>query len=152
MLRSSRIAPTLLALTFTAIAGFSLPTTTSVNAVEASYQVSLGANVIADPNYLLSCSPHGYDNSVGCTDAVLAATEGVEALDSSLGGIGGCPFAPKATGNIPTEDLVWMLQRSGFKVNADLTELMTTSRWLESKLGRTLPSMVFRAGVFPPID
>ncbi len=99
----------------------------------------------------LRCHFHNTRN-VGLANAYVAATEGVEALDSSLGGIGGCPFAPKATGNIPTEDLVWMLQRSGFKVNADLTELMTTSRWLESKLGRTLPSMVFRAGVFPPID
>ncbi len=101
MLRSSRIAPTLLALTFTAIAGFSLPTTTSVNAVEASYQVSLGANVIADPNYLLSCSPHGYDNSVGCTDAVLAAINNARALE----GISAMILPTGYFGLSPTEQL-----------------------------------------------
>ncbi|NNN13684.1 MAG: hydroxymethylglutaryl-CoA lyase [Acidimicrobiaceae bacterium] len=99
----------------------------------------------------LRCHFHNTRN-VGLANAYVAAAEGATALDSSLGGIGGCPFAPKATGNIPTEDLVWMLQRSGFKVNADLSELMTTSSWLESQLGRALPSMVYRAGIFPPVS
>ncbi len=99
----------------------------------------------------LRCHFHNTRNA-GLANAYVAVTEGATALDSSLGGIGGCPFAPKATGNIPTEDLVWMLQRSGFKVKVDLPELMTTSSWLEGQLGRVLPSMVYRAGVFPPVS
>ncbi len=102
-------------------------------------------------NTKLRCHFHNTRN-VGLANAYVAAAEGATALDSSLGGIGGCPFAPKATGNIPTEDLVWMLQRSGFEVKADLVELMTTSAWLEGQLGRVMPSMVYRAGIFPPVS
>ncbi len=100
-------------------------------------------------NVPLRCHFHNTRNA-GLANAYAAASEGVTVFDSSLGGIGGCPFAPKATGNIPTEDLVWMLQRSGFEVGADIERLMETTNWLAEKLDGQVPSMVFKAGVFPP--
>ncbi len=65
------------------------------------------------------------------------------------GGIGGCPFAPAATGNIPTEDLVYMLQRSGFATGVDLDKLIATGQWLQETLGRPVPGMLVKAGGFP---
>ena len=70
-------------------------------------------------------------------------------LDASIGGIGGCPFAPGATGNIPTEDLVYMLHRMGCETGLDLKALVDVGRWLEGPLGRTVPAAMGRAGVFP---
>jgi isopropylmalate/homocitrate/citramalate synthase len=67
-----------------------------------------------------------------------------------VGGTGGCPFAPRATGNIPTEDLVYMLHGMGVKTGIDLEALMETSRWLGRRLGKELPAMVTRAGDFTP--
>ena len=66
-------------------------------------------------------------------------------LDSSLGGLGGCPFAPNATGNIATEDLVNLLNRSGIKHDLDLRKAIATNHWFENILGRPLPSLVARA-------
>jgi isopropylmalate/homocitrate/citramalate synthase len=68
-----------------------------------------------------------------------------------VGGTGGCPFAPRATGNIPTEDLVYMLRGMGIETGIDLDALMATSRWLGELLGRELPAMVTRAGDFAPV-
>jgi hydroxymethylglutaryl-CoA lyase len=73
----------------------------------------------------------------------------VRALDASVGGIGGCPFAPAATGNIPTEDLLYLLERSGFTTGVSLGALIDTARWLESQLGRPVPGMLSKAGMFP---
>jgi hydroxymethylglutaryl-CoA lyase len=70
-------------------------------------------------------------------------------LDSSVGGIGGCPFAPNATGNVATEDLLYMLSRSGFETGIDLGRLIETARWLQEKRGKPVPSMVSKAGGFP---
>ena len=70
-------------------------------------------------------------------------------LDASLGGIGGCPFAPKATGNIATEDLVYALERSGIDTGCDLDALIEASDWLGSRLGRPNPALVSKAGPFP---
>ena len=70
-------------------------------------------------------------------------------IDASIGGMGGCPFAPHATGNVPTEDLVYMLQRSGFATGIDLEKLVETSEWLEGKLGHSLPALIPKAGIFP---
>lgn len=82
--------------------------------------------------------------------AALAAYEaGVRVLDSSLGGIGGCPFAPRATGNIATEDLVFALERSGVNTGLDLDELIRASDWLGVQLGRPTPGLVSKAGPFP---
>jgi hydroxymethylglutaryl-CoA lyase/(R)-citramalyl-CoA lyase len=70
-------------------------------------------------------------------------------LDASVGGLGGCPFAPRATGNIATEDLVYMLEGDGIETGVDLEALIGISEWLERVLGRTLEGQVYRAGVFP---
>lgn len=87
--------------------------------------------------------------NTGLANAYAAVEAGVSALDSSVGGIGGCPFAPAATGNIPTEDLVYMLSRSGFQTGIDLDKLVTTTEWLQQALGRSVPGMLVKAGNFP---
>lgn len=87
--------------------------------------------------------------NTGLANAYAAVEAGVAALDSSVGGIGGCPFAPAATGNIPTEDLVYMLSRSGFQTGVDLDKLVTTTEWLQQALGRSVPGMLVKAGNFP---
>jgi hydroxymethylglutaryl-CoA lyase len=87
--------------------------------------------------------------NTGLANAYAAVAAGVSALDSSVGGIGGCPFAPAATGNIPTEDLVYMLGRSGIETGIDLDKLVGTAEWLQGTLGRTVPGMLLKAGNFP---
>jgi hydroxymethylglutaryl-CoA lyase len=87
--------------------------------------------------------------NTGYANALAAAESGVAILDASLGGIGGCPFAPRATGNIATEDLVFALHRSGFDTGLDLDALISASAWLAGALGRDLPAYLPRAGVFP---
>ncbi len=85
--------------------------------------------------------------------AIANAWAGVEAgaatLDASLGGIGGCPFAPNATGNVASEDLQYMLARSGVETGLDLARMIDAVTWLTGKMGRTLPGLVSRAGGFP---
>jgi hydroxymethylglutaryl-CoA lyase len=73
----------------------------------------------------------------------------VRTLDASCGGIGGCPFAPAATGNIPSEDLIYMLQRMGLDTGVDLPSLLETSQWLQRTLDHAVPGMVVKAGLFP---
>jgi hydroxymethylglutaryl-CoA lyase/(R)-citramalyl-CoA lyase len=87
--------------------------------------------------------------NTGYANAVAAIEEGVVSLDASVGGVGGCPFAPKATGNIATEDLVYLLRGMGIETGIDLDALILTSRWLGSQLGKELPGMVARAGDYP---
>lgn len=87
--------------------------------------------------------------NTGYANAVAAAEVGITVLDSSLGGIGGCPFAPNATGNIATEDLVYALERSGFDTGLDLDELCRASEWLADQLGRPVPALLPQAGGFP---
>jgi hydroxymethylglutaryl-CoA lyase len=87
--------------------------------------------------------------NTGYANALAAADAGVTVLDASLGGLGGCPFAPRATGNIATEDLIYALHRSGYRTGVDLDAAITTSQWLGTRLGRDLPSYLPRAGVFP---
>ena len=87
--------------------------------------------------------------NTGLANAYAALEAGVRVLDASLGGIGGCPFAPAATGNIPTEDLVYMLQRSGFETGVSLEALIDASKWLQQQLGRPVPGMLVKAGGFP---
>jgi hydroxymethylglutaryl-CoA lyase len=88
--------------------------------------------------------------NTGLANAYAALEAGVSALDSSVGGIGGCPFAPAATGNIPTEDLVYMLTRCGVRTGVDLERLVATAEWLQQTLGRSVPGMLLKAGNFPP--
>ncbi len=85
----------------------------------------------------------------GLANAWAGIEAGINALDSSLGGVGGCPFAPNATGNIATEDLVYMLERSGIATGIDLDAAIQTAEWLETKLGIRAPGNVLRAGGFP---
>ena len=77
-----------------------------------------------------------------------AIEEGVRIVDASCGGIGGCPFAPAATGNVATEDVVYMLQRGGFETGITLGKMIATAHWLEGVLGHGVPSMLSKAGPF----
>ena len=87
--------------------------------------------------------------NTGYANAVAAVESGASILDSSVGGIGGCPFAPRATGNIATEDLGYLLREMGVQTGLNLDALMDVSRWLETRLGRELPGMLYKAGDFP---
>jgi hydroxymethylglutaryl-CoA lyase len=102
----------------------------------------------AVPGIPLRCHLHNTRNT-GLANAVAAIESGVRRLDSSIGGIGGCPFAPAATGNIPTEDLVYMLDRMGIETGLDLDRLIDTAHWIGAQLEIDLPGMVQRAGRFP---
>jgi isopropylmalate/homocitrate/citramalate synthase len=84
--------------------------------------------------------------NTGYANAVAALEVGATVLDASVGGLGGCPFAPRATGNIATEDLVYLLEGDGVDTRADLDELVRISQWLEQLLGRELPGLFYRAG------
>jgi isopropylmalate/homocitrate/citramalate synthase len=87
--------------------------------------------------------------NTGFANAYAALEAGVSMLDASVGGLGGCPFAPKATGNIGTEDLVYLLEGEGVDTGVDLDALIDVSKWLEELLGRQLEGYVYRAGRFP---
>lgn len=87
--------------------------------------------------------------NTGYANAVAALEEGVTSLDASVGGAGGCPFAPRATGNIATEDLAYLLRGMGIDTGIDLDVLIETSQWLGAQLGKELPGMIARAGDFP---
>jgi len=93
---------------------------------------------------------HFHDTrNTGLANAFAGVETGVTTLDASCAGLGGCPFAPGATGNIATEDLVYMLERAGFETGYDLAGLIETGRWINAKLGRTQTSALSRAGAFP---
>ncbi len=93
---------------------------------------------------------HGHNTrNTGFANAYAALEGGATVLDASVGGLGGCPFAPRATGNIATEDLVYMLEGDGVETGVDLDALITVSEWLEALLGRRLEGQLYRAGVFP---
>jgi hydroxymethylglutaryl-CoA lyase len=103
------------------------------------------------PDMPLRCHFHNTRNT-GIANAFAALECGVRRLDSSVGGIGGCPFAPAATGNIATEDLLYMLNRSGFSTGYDLAKITGMVPWLAPRLNLAeLPAMVSRAGPFPPV-
>jgi hydroxymethylglutaryl-CoA lyase/(R)-citramalyl-CoA lyase len=89
--------------------------------------------------------------NTGIANAWAAVEAGATVLDASVGGIGGCPFAPRATGNISTEDLVYLLHGEGVETGIDLDALIEVAQWLEGVLGRQLPGQVYRAGVFAPV-
>jgi hydroxymethylglutaryl-CoA lyase len=98
----------------------------------------------------LRCHFHNTRNT-GLANAMAAVEEGITVLDASLGGIGGCPFAPNATGNIPTEDLAYMLERSGYELGIDLAGLFPVVELLSHKLPNPVPGLLTRAGIFPPL-
>lgn len=93
---------------------------------------------------------HLHDTRGTAAANALAALEaGATVLDASVGGLGGCPFAPRSSGNVATEDLVYLLEREGVETGIDLDALIGVARWLEDLLGRQLPGRVYRAGPFP---
>jgi len=103
---------------------------------------------MAAPDAVLRLHFHDTRNT-GLANAHAGIEAGVTVLDASVGGIGGCPFAPEATGNIATEDLVYMLERAGFSTGYDLDALIRTARWIGEKIGRPAPSALSRAGGWP---
>jgi hydroxymethylglutaryl-CoA lyase len=93
---------------------------------------------------------HFHDTrNTGLANAFASVEAGVEVLDASCGGLGGCPFAPNATGNIGTEDLVYMLERAGFETGYDLDRLIAAADWMAGILGKPPTASVSRAGGFP---
>lgn len=118
--------------------------------VPAQVKALVSALREAVPQIPLRCHFHNTRNT-GLANAYAAVEAGVTRLDASIGGIGGCPFAPAATGNIATEDLVYMLERSGYATGYDLNALIGVGPWLAERLSLSeLPAMVGRASVFPP--
>lgn len=87
--------------------------------------------------------------NTGLANVWAAIEAGVSTVDASLGGLGGCPFAPGAAGNVPTEDVVYMLERSGVSTGLDLDRLIAANAWFAGIMGKQLPGMVSRAGRFP---
>jgi hydroxymethylglutaryl-CoA lyase/(R)-citramalyl-CoA lyase len=98
----------------------------------------------------VGCHFHDTRNT-GIANAVAAVESGATVLDSSVGGTGGCPFAPRATGNISTEDLVYTLHGMGHETGIDLDKLIEVAEWLAGQLGKELPGQVYKAGNFEAI-
>jgi len=97
----------------------------------------------------VGCHFHDTRNT-GMANAVAAVESGATVLDASVGGTGGCPFAPRATGNIPTEDLVYLLHGMGYETGIDLEALIDVAEWMAGQLGKELPGQVYKAGNFEP--
>jgi hydroxymethylglutaryl-CoA lyase len=115
----------------------------------ADVSARFAAAAAAAPGATLRAHFHNTRNT-GLANAYAALLSGVRVLDASIGGIGGCPFAPAATGNIPTEDLCYMLQRMGYVADIDLAALTAIADWLQGVVGHPVPAMLGRAGLFPP--
>jgi hydroxymethylglutaryl-CoA lyase len=117
--------------------------------VPAQVKTMLAALQAEIPGMPLRCHFHNTRNT-GIANAMAAVESGVTRLDASVGGIGGCPFAPAATGNIATEDLIYMLERSGFQTGYSLEKLGAMVPWLAKRLNLDrLPAMVSRVAAFP---
>ena len=112
----------------------------AIRAAVAAVRASTGAE--------LGLHLHNTRNA-GYANAVAGLEEGVRRFDASVGGFGGCPFAPRATGNVATEDLAWLLEREGAVHDLDIDALCATGEWLAGLLGRPAPGLVHRAGRFP---
>ncbi|HEX8470752.1 MAG TPA: hydroxymethylglutaryl-CoA lyase [Brevundimonas sp.] len=102
----------------------------------------------AAPDATLRLHFHDTRNT-GLANAYAGIEAGIDVLDASVGGIGGCPFAPGSTGNIATEDLVYLLERGGYSTGYDLDALIVTATWIGEKIGRPAPSALSRAGGWP---
>ncbi len=121
---------------------------------------TIGVGVPSQVRELLG-SISGYGITVGChfhdtrntgmANAVAAVESGATVLDAAVGGTGGCPFAPRATGNIPTEDLVYLLHGMGYETGIDLEALIEVASWMSKQLGKELPGQVYKAGTFEPV-
>jgi hydroxymethylglutaryl-CoA lyase len=106
------------------------------------------ARELAGPDLPLRLHLHDTRHT-GVANAVAAIEAGVRTLDASIGGAGGCPFAPNATGNVATEDLVYLFDRMGVATGFDLDSVTDTVGWLEGRLGKQLPGALARSGGFP---
>ncbi len=94
---------------------------------------------------------HGHNTrNTGFANALAAVEAGAEVLDASVGGLGGCPFAPRASGNVATEDLVYLLEGEGIETGVDLDALLRVAEWVEGIVGHELEGQLYRAGGFPP--
>ena len=103
------------------------------------------------PNANFRAHFHNTRNT-GLANCYAAVEAGVGSIDASVGGIGGCPFAPRATGNVPSEDLVYMLSRMGIETGIQNDKLIETGEWIGEQLGHAVPAMIGKAGVFPPVE
>ncbi|MEY2435431.1 MAG: hydroxymethylglutaryl-CoA lyase [Acidimicrobiaceae bacterium] len=103
---------------------------------------------VLEPGVGLRAHFHNTRNT-GVANAYAAYEAGVDAIDASLGGIGGCPFAPNATGNVPTEDVAYLFERMGVDTGLDLAKLIETVPWIEAQLGSRVPGLLAKAGLFP---
>jgi isopropylmalate/homocitrate/citramalate synthase len=113
-------------------------------------QVRELASGIAALGATVGCHFHNTRNT-GYANAIAAVETGVRLLDASCGGTGGCPFAPRASGNIATEDLVYLLHGMGYETGVDLGEMLATAAWLAQALGKELPGQTYKAGAFAPV-
>lgn len=132
-------------------------------AAEVGLADTIGAAVPTQVSNLIKRVRHtvGNDIGIGChlhntrntgfANAASAAIAGVDFLDASIGGIGGCPFAPRATGNIATEDVCFMLRNMGFKTGVDIEKLIAVAKWTEQFFENPLPGQVMKAGLFPEV-
>lgn len=105
----------------------------------------------AAPGMPLRAHFHNTRNTA-LANALAALEAGASVLDGSLGGIGGCPFAPGAAGNVPTEDLIYMLERMGISTGMDLDRAILVARWLSTALQRSVPGTLSRVPRFPPLS
>lgn len=128
----------------------------ALGADEVVFADTIGVAVPAQVQRLAAASVgtpvgmHFHDTRhTGVANAYAAVAAGIASLDTSVGGLGGCPFAPKAAGNVATEDVVYLLEREGLATGVDLDALIAVAAWLETTLGRRLPGRVYRAGGFP---
>lgn len=114
---------------------------------EVSARLALARRIVDEPTPLRL---HLHDTRhTGVANAVAALGAGAETLDASIGGAGGCPFAPAATGNVATEDLVYLFDRMGVATGLDLDSIIAATAWLQERLDTTLPGALLRAGGFP---
>lgn len=120
-------------------------------AVPSQVRDLFGAAMEKAPGARFRAHFHNTRNT-GLANCYAAVEAGVQAIDASAGGIGGCPFAPRATGNVPTEDLVYMLHRMGIETGIDLEKLIAAGEWIGERLGHAVPAMIGKAGIFPPAE
>ena len=118
--------------------------------VGAPMQVRKLVEGVKNTGITTGCHFHDTRNT-GIANAVAAVESGATVLDASVGGTGGCPFAPRATGNISTEDLVYALHGMGYETGIDLEALIEVAAWLSEQLGKELPGQVYKAGNFEPV-
>lgn len=136
-----------------AVAGFEEVAIADTIGVANPWQVSSMFERVARELPHLSMRAHFHNTrNTGLANVHAAIQAGVNTIDASIGGIGGCPFAPNATGNVPSEDVVYMLKRAGYATGYDLNAIIETAHWLSKVMGKQLPGMVSRAGGFPKVD